>query len=57
MLEVFQGHKYDAPSQRRPHGHVAIRGTKRGNKKRSLRAQSTSLDEELECEDDDEDDQ
>lgn len=57
MLEVVQGHKYDAPPQRRPNGHVAIRGTKRGNKKRSLRAHSTSLDEELEREDDDEDDQ
>lgn len=57
MLEVFQGHKYDAPPQRRPDGHVAIRGTKRGNKKRNLRAHATSLDEKLECEDDDEEDQ
>lgn len=57
MLEVVHDHVYNAPPQRRPDGHVVIRGTKRGHKKRSLRAHSTSLNEELECEEDDEDDQ
>jgi hypothetical protein len=57
MLEVLHGHEYDVPPQRRPDGHVAIRGTKRGNKKRSLRSRSNILDEDLECDEDDEDDE
>lgn len=56
MLEVLHGHEYDAPPQRRPQGHVAVRGTKRGKKKRSLRATSSSLVGDLECDEDDEDD-
>lgn len=55
MLEVVHDHKYDAPPQRRPKGHVVIGGTKRGNKKRSLRVHSSFLDEDLECDEDDED--
>lgn len=46
--EVF--HKQNTPpSQRRPHGHVKAGVTKKGNKKRGLRARTVSLlDDELE---------
>lgn len=56
ILEVVHDHKYDAPPQRRPKGQVTIRGTKRGSSKRSLRAQSSSLDEDLGSDEDEEDD-
>lgn len=56
MLEVVHDQKYNAPPQRRPKGQAVTGGTKRGNKKQGLRARSSSLDEELECGEDDEED-
>lgn len=56
MLEVVHDQKYNAPPQRRPNGHAAIGGTKRGNKKRALRICSSSLDEDNDCDEDDEED-
>lgn len=55
--EVFN--KRNTPhSQRRPHGHVKTGVTKKGNKKRGLRARAVSLldDEAAEVVEEDEDD-
>jgi hypothetical protein len=57
MLEVVHDQKYNTPPQRRPNGQAVIGGTKRGNKKRGLRMHSSSLDEDLECGEDDEEDE
>lgn len=57
MLEVFHDQKYNAPPQRRPNRRAATGGTKKGNKKRGLRAHLNSLDEMLECDDDEEEDE
>lgn len=56
MLEVVHDQKYNAPPQRRPKGQAVTGGTKRGNKKQGLRARSSSLYDELECGEDDEED-
>lgn len=51
--EVFNK-RNTPPSQRRPHGHVKTGVTKKGNKKRGLRARAVSLldDEMAEAEED-----
>lgn len=56
-LEVVHDHKYNAPPQRRPKGHAAIRGTKMGNKKRSLRTRSSLVDEKDGSDEEDEEDE
>ncbi len=55
MLEVVHGQKYETPPQRRPDGRAANGGTKKGNKKRSLRGHSNSVEANLECDGDDDD--
>jgi len=57
MLEVFHDQKHNAPPQRRPNGRGVNGGTKKGNKKRSLRGHSDSLDEPLDSNDDDDEDE
>ena len=54
--EVFNK-RNTPPSQRRPHGHVRTGVTKKGNKKRGLRARAVSLldDEAVEVVEEDED--
>lgn len=56
-VEVVPDEHNTSPSQRRPNGHLRSGATKKGNKKRGLRARSTSLiDEEEGLEDDQEED-
>lgn len=57
MLEVVHDQKYNAPPQRRPNGHAAIGGTKRGNKKRGLRTRSSIIEEGLQSDEEDEEDE
>lgn len=54
MPEVAHDEKYTPHLQRRPNGHAATGVTKRGNKKRGLRARSSVVIEELESDEEDE---
>jgi hypothetical protein len=57
IVEVIFDKEYTPQFQRRPDGHVKQGSTKKGNKRRGLRARLVSLlDEEDGSDDDDEDD-
>jgi hypothetical protein len=57
IVEVIFDEQYTPTPQRRPNGHVRKGSTKKGNKKRGLRARLVGLLNELDgLEDDDEED-